>query len=241
MARRAMRMITTFGVVAMAAGILAGCATADEPAPDEPGSAAGEAIDVGAAWLDDGRLIAVTTWGSSTCVPTAEEASVDGDGVLQVTLVDGPDDQVCTRDLAPRASLVGVPDGIDPADDLEIAVSYADAAGATVLAGVPGLAGPGSESDFATSAGWVDGEGLIAFVTWGSSSCPPVVEAVEATAESEITLTFATPQPDQVCTMDMAPRSGIATVGEIAATGGVELVFEGDSFSGTRVPILGAP
>lgn len=238
MARRATRTMTTLGVVAVAAGLLAGCAGAAEPAA---GSAEGETIEVGAAWLDDGRLIAVTTRGSSTCVPTAEDASVDGAGVLQVTLVDGPEDQACTRDMAPRASLVGVPDGVDPADDLEISVSYADASGETVLVGVPGLAGPGGESDFAPSAGWVAGQGSFAFVTWGSSSCPPVVESVEATEGGEIVLTFATPEPDQVCTMDMAPRGGIASVGEIAVTGGEELVLQGDLLDGTRVPILGAP
>ena len=46
----------------------------------------------------------------------------------------------------------------------------------TDLAGVPGLGGPGSETDFEPSAGWTDQDGMFVLLTWGSSTCPPVVD-----------------------------------------------------------------
>lgn len=240
------RALTTLTMVLLGAAVLSGCASAGpgggggtggtNETPDVPGE-----LELDAAWLDGGRMIAVTTMGSSTCVPVAEEPKLDGE-VLAVTLVD-PTAQgaevACTRDLVERATLVGLPEGVDPAQDLTIDVSYASAAGTTTLAGATGLTTPTEPTDYVPSAGWVGDDGAFVFVTWGSSGCPPQVQDVQATTAAEVTVTFATPPADQMCTADMAPRAAIAVADGVARTDGVELVLQGDAFAGVRVPILG--
>ena len=54
-----------------------------------------------AAWLDDGRIIGLVTMGSSSCVPAAEEATLEADGSLSVTLVEPDADTACTADSCP--------------------------------------------------------------------------------------------------------------------------------------------
>ena len=76
-----------------------------------------------AAWLDDGRIIGLVTMGSSGCVPAAEEATLEDDGTLSVTLVEPDADTACTADFVPRVTLVEVPEGVDPAEDLAITVT----------------------------------------------------------------------------------------------------------------------
>ncbi|KAA9130404.1 hypothetical protein [Microbacterium caowuchunii] len=226
------------GMALVAAVALSGCAGTSGGTPTVI-----DDLEVDAAWVDNGRMIALVTWGSSTCAPIAEEGVLGQDGVLSVTLLDPPPvgeetERACTADMAPRATLVGLPEGIDPAQDLDVRVTYASAVGDTELDGVPGLAAPTTPTDYEPSAGWVE-EGLFAVVTWGSSSCAPVVEDVQASAEKEVTLTFATPPADRICTMDMAPRVALAAVDGLADDDGVELVLQGDTFSGVRIPILG--
>ncbi len=192
----------------LAAGLLAltGCATgstAPGTSPDAASETAG--LDVDAAWLAGGSLIALVTQGSSSCVPIAADATLD-DGVLVVTLEDPDAGTPCTRDLVPRATLVGVPEGVDATKKLEIQVSYGDVWGDTDLDAYAGDA----VEDFTPSAGWVDDD-VFAILTWGSSSCAPQVESVDAEG-ADVTVTFATPDPATMCTMDMAPRVTLAGV-----------------------------
>ena len=49
-------------------------------------------------------------------------------------------------------------------------------------------------------------------LTWGSSSCAPVVSEVSASDPKNVTVTFAD-QGDKPCTMDMAPRATLVSVG----------------------------
>lgn len=242
------RALATWTMVLLGAALLSGCASAGPGGGS--GSGAGGAtstpavpgeLELAAGWVDGGRMIAVTTIGSSTCIPMAEEPELDGD-VLSVTLVDPSaegTEVACTLDAVERATLVGVPEGVDPAQDLTIAVSYESATGETTLTGSPGLAAPTEPTDYAPSAGWVGDTGTFALVTWGSSSCPSQIEGVQATTESEVTVTFATPPADQICTMDMAPRVALTAADGIARADGVELVLQGDTFDGARVPVLG--
>jgi hypothetical protein len=198
-------------------------------------------VELGAAWLDGGRMIALTTWGSSSCRPIAESAELTDD-VLAVTLTDASPqgtEPACTRDNVQRATAVAVPEGVDPAQDLPIEVTYASAAGEVTLAGIEGLAAPTSPTDYAPSAGWVDDAGTFAFVTWGSSSCAPEIEDVQATTATEVTVTFATPPADRVCTMDIAPQVALAVAQGLDRAAGAELVLQGDTFEAVRVPILG--
>ncbi len=227
------RILASVVLGAAAALSLTGCLSGS----DAP---AGQETDVEAAWLDDGRIIAVVTSGSSTCVPTAESAEINSDGALAVELVEPDADTACTRDLVPRATLVTVPNGVDPSQDLEIWVtSEAGYYGDVTLAGASGLAGPGGETDYEPTAGWTQQQGQFVILTWGSSGCVPVVESSEVTGEAEVTVTFQDPPADQVCTADMAPRTNFAFADGLSGVEDVQLVLTGDSFDQT-ITIYGA-
>ena len=100
-------------------------------------------VEIDAAWLDDGRIIGLVTTGSSTCVPAADEATLQADGSLAVTLVEPDADTACTRDLVPRVTLVEVPEGVDPSKALAITVTGDGYSGRTDLDGADGLTGGG--------------------------------------------------------------------------------------------------
>lgn len=247
MTARTRSLVAGMGLALVAAGVLAGCATpvgtgtestpgGTVPSESTPPSAPGDDLDLDAAWLDDGRMIGIVTQGSSTCVPDAGEVSY-ADGVLDVELVDPPADTPCTADLAPRVSVVGLPEGVDPAEDLEIRVTGEGYRGDTDLDGVAGL-DPAGETDYLPSAGWTDEDGQFVLLTWGSSSCPPQIQDVTG-AGAEVTVTFATPPADQVCTMDMAPRGTVAFVDGLDDDSGVVAVLTGGEFADVRVPIVG--
>jgi len=234
-----LRSLAAAGLTLLVAGALAACAT-----PVSPGSGSTSAtpsptvadMELEAAWLDSGRMIALVTEGSSSCVPTAGEVAY-ANGVLDVEFVDPPADTACTRDFVPRVTLVGLPEGVDPTKTLEVRVSGDGYAGDADLDGVAGL-DPSGETDYEPSAGWVD-DGQFVILTWGSSGCPPVVEKTEATGPSEVTVTFVTPPADQICTMDMAPRGTLAAVeGLEEDSGAVAILTGGPEFAGVRVPII---
>ena len=227
------------GAVFFAAALLAGCASST--GEDTPQPAPAETVtldpDLGAAWLDNGRMIGLVTLGSSTCIPQAEEAVLE-DGTLEVTLVEPEGAQACTADLVPRVTLVAVPEDVDPEQNLPIAVSGADYRGEVELVGVPGLAG-GGETDYLPSAGWATVQGQFIVLTWGSSSCVPAIADAAATGPAEVTVTYETPPTDQVCTMDMAPRAAVTAVNGLEEQSGVEAVLTGGEFDDVRIPIYG--
>jgi hypothetical protein len=199
----------TLALIALVgAGILAfsGCAT-NAPAPASSGADSGSAaeLEVDAGWLDGGRMVALLTYGSSGCVPTATDVTLQADGSVAVTLEDASGDVACTADYAPRASLVALPDGVDPSQGVDLVVTYKDARGDTDLDAYAG----GDVEEFTPSAGWID-DGMFAILTWGSSTCAPRVQHV-AVAGDTVTVAFVDPPADQVCTMDMGPRAVLAT------------------------------
>ncbi|MBA8817702.1 hypothetical protein FHX48_002807 [Microbacterium halimionae] len=216
---------------------IAGCSDAG-PIPETTGDA-GVQVDVNATWLDDGRMIGLWTSGSSSCAPIVSDTVVNDDGVLEVTLDEDGDPTPCTADMAPQITLLGVPEGVDTAADLEIVVQGQGFFGTEELSGVEGLAGPGSETDYAPSAGWGDTYNDFIILTWGSSTCVPMLEESAITGPLEVTVTFADAPADQMCTMDMAPRGTSAFAGGMKS-GDAEVVLFGDSFDGIRVPILGS-
>lgn len=236
------------GALAVAGLLLAGCASttggtptdtaAPSPAAESPSpSRSIEADpDLGAAWLDNGRMIGLVTLGSSTCVPVAEEPKYTG-GVLQVTLAPATE-KACTSDLVPRVTLVAAPTDVDPADGLKIQVSGDDYYGEVELPGVEDLQ-PGGETDYNPSAGWATTPGQFVILTWGSSGCPPVIQDVAATGPAQVTVTYQDPPADQVCTMDMAPRGAVAAVNDLEEGSDVELVLTGAEFADVTVPIYG--
>lgn len=244
MAPRTRTLLAGLGLAALLTGVLTACATPTGGTPSTAPSSTtstdddddqGE-LDLAAAWLDGGRMVGLVTLGSSTCIPTADDISLDG-AVLSVTLVETEGDTPCTMDLVPRVTLVGLPAGVDPTQDLEIQVRGEGFAGSTDLDGVPSLTG-GGETDYLPSAGFTQVDGQFVILSWGSSSCAPVVENTEATSATEITVTFATPPDDQVCTMDMAPRGVVTAVLEMEDDDAdVFAILEGAEFDNVRIPI----
>lgn len=55
-------------------------------------------------------------------------------------------------------------------------------------------------------AGWVDPGERFAVVTWGSSTCPVVVDSAERLGENVVGIAFSYPY-DGICTMDLAPMT----------------------------------
>ncbi|SDG41502.1 hypothetical protein SAMN04489810_0232 [Microbacterium pygmaeum] len=241
MDRRTPSLLAGLGVALLLGGALAGCASSSGGTAATPGASESSTdAEITAAWLDDGRLIGLVTQGSSTCVPAAEDAQLEADGSLSVTLVEPEETTPCTRDLVPRVTLVDAPEGVDPSKDLAITVGGDNFAGTAELDGVDGLAGGGT-TDYLPSAGWTDEDGEFVLLTWGSSSCAPVIQDVAATGPAEVTVTFVTPPADQVCTMDMAPRAAVAVVDGLEEDSDVSLILAGSAeFDSVRVPIYGS-
>lgn len=212
---------------------LAGCGiTSPVPAEPPPRTSAPEesAMRPAAAWLDAGRMIGVVTRGSSSCVPSAGEATASGQEI-SVTLTDQTGG-ACTADLASRASEVAVPVGVDPHQPVTVHLTYLDQTIDLTLDGNTELTGtPGEETDYQPTAGWFD-DGGIALLTWGSSSCRPQVANIDETADG-IVATFTTHQG--VCTMDMAPRVTVLHVGQVGRDRSLTLI--GDNLDAT-IPVL---
>lgn len=228
--RRTLALITLLGAGAL---VFAGCATASPaPASSGAGSApAGTELEVEAGWLDGGRMVALVTQGSSTCIPSATEATLQADGTVAITLEDPAGDTPCTADLAPRASLVALPDGVDVTQDVDFVITYNDARGETDLDAYSG----GAVEEYSPSAGWID-DGLFAIVTWGSSSCAPAIQDVTADG-SAVTVGFIDPPADQVCTMDMAPRVALASVTGVSDEGATVTLTGGGAEFATPVTV----
>ncbi len=236
-----------FASLLVSALALAGCANTTTPAgpsspaqspsspatlpptePTEPG------MQADAAWLDGGRLLGVVTWGSSSCVPVADTATASGQEIT-VTLTDpGDGTQPCTADMSPRASVVGVPEGVNPQEDVTVALTYLDQTVRFEVDGEDDLKGvPGEATDYAPSAGWFDDDKGIVLLTWGSSTCVPIVEGLEETADA-ITVTFKA--NEGACTMDMGPR--LTVLGVSGDGDDQQLVLVGDNLDAT-LPIIG--
>lgn len=233
-------LVSVVGLVA-AALLVAGCTTGpgSNTPTSSPAPSAGnvdDQNDVEGALLDDGRMFAVVTWGSSTCVPQVDQVSAQGQTVT-VTLVepegDAGTEKACTADLAPRASVGALPEGVDPKSDITLKVTYGDITEDVDLDGDPNASGtPGTSTDYQPSAGWFD-DGSLVLLTWGSSSCAPVVESLEGSGNAG-TATFVT-DANQVCTMDMAPRLTLLAFGDdaIEDDGIFTLALVGGGLDGT--------
>lgn len=226
--------------------LIAGCTAtpgADTPtsSPAPSANTGDDANDVEGVLLDDGRMFAVVTWGSSGCIPQVDEVSADGQTVT-VNLVDiepeGEDEKVCTTDFVPRASAGALPEGVDPTAEITLKVVYGDITDDVELDGDPAFTGkPGESTEYQPSAGWFD-DGSLVLLTWGSSSCAPVVESVDGSGNAG-TVTFVT-DDEQVCTMDMAPRTTIVAFPEDAVEDDdFTLTLVGGGLEGT-VKVLGS-
>lgn len=238
-------------VLALAAVALSAAGCAASPASPAPTSTAGDptstagpddssptfdrtADDVEAAWLDSGRMIGIVTWGSSTCRPHVEDVQADGQSVA-VALAD-PDAMACTDDLGPRAVVAMLPEGVDVTKDVDLRVTYGDLSADVDLDGLD--AAPQGAGDQQPSAGWFDDDGIV-LLTWGSSSCPPVVQDVAMT-DAGATVKFNDFETaDRICTMDFAPRATVITLPEEHDDDApFTLTLVGDNLDG-EVPVRG--
>lgn len=65
-----------------------------------------------ASWIGD-RVIALRTWGSSSCLPIVEDTRVESPASVVVRFETPPADRVCTMDMAPQLTLVQLdPDAV---------------------------------------------------------------------------------------------------------------------------------
>jgi hypothetical protein len=223
-------------MIALALGALAGCASSPGPtAPSATATATGTAA-AGAAWLDGGHGAAVVSMGSSTCVPTAGDITASGQTVT-VAFTEPTAKTPCTSDYAPRASYVALPSGVDATKDVQITATGA-LSGTVKLAALTST--PPSAGGQSPTAGWVEGtgsgsdipSGSFAFLTWGSSTCPPSVGSVTATGAATVVLQLTAPAT-AACTMDMAPRAGITAVPPTVTGNAVKVAFLGAGATGT--------
>jgi hypothetical protein len=241
------------GLLVVLSVALSGCAAGGPGGSTSPSESAEELapLEVAAAWLDGGSMVAVLAWGSSSCPPTW--IVVADMPPLDVRPFEAPDSgAACSRDHVLRGSAVDVT--VDPSEDLEVRVSRVplDAdpeefegdglpAGTVTsvleLEGIAGLTPGGGASSGIPSAGWTTEDGIFALLTWGSSGCPPVVQDAVVSAPREITVSFAEPPADLVCTADMAARVNVVGVPDAEAGVAYELVLQGQA--PTRVPIIG--
>ncbi|GAA1919095.1 hypothetical protein GCM10009775_09570 [Microbacterium aoyamense] len=243
MASRALRALATLGFTALVAASLTGCATGSlvdaGSNPDEIDDGENtEQIMVEAAWIDGGRMIGIVTEGSSTCVPTAGDVTLEKDGVLAVTLEEPSDDTPCTMDYVPRVTPVQLPDGVDPSKDLAIAVTGAGYDGSVDLAGVEGLTVDGP-SDMTPSAGWTNVNGTFVVLLWGSSTCPEYITSTEVTADAAVTASLSGIPADKACTADMAPNAVLAYADGLSGVPDVELTLTSTMADDVVIPILG--
>jgi len=201
------RTVSALATLAALTLLAAGCASAPgSPVPTSTGTPAdgsvpsseGKLNEVDMVWLDGGRSFAVVTWGSSSCSPVLGDVAASGQSI-RVTLAASAE-KACTDDLAPRPLLVAVPEGVDVTAEVEVEVLYG---ARTETAQLPALAqAPEDAGEQKPSAGWFDEEG-IALLTWGSSSCAPIVDEVQPT-ETGASVVFS--DDERMCTMDYAPR-----------------------------------
>ncbi len=227
--------------LAASALLIAGCAagpgsdpssTAEPPPVEQPDAE----YELGAAWLDDGRMFAVVTWGSSTCVPVVETVEADGQRVT-VTFAEDEEVRACTMDYVPRASVAGLPEGVDPTEDVHITLVdpiAPDATPSIELDGNDDLGGRGGQpTDYEPSAGWFGDNGVV-LLTWGSSSCPPVIEDIASGDDGPV---ITIKDETGACTADMAPRLTIVGF-DGSPDDDTVLTLNGGGFDGARVPVL---
>jgi hypothetical protein len=103
---------------AAALELTAGSSTIGLPA--ELGTAPTDSAAGAARTTDDG-LIAVVTFGSSTCPQVPESPATGTDGAVTVTFPT-PTDGPCTLDYVPATTVIALPDGVRADSDLDVTI-----------------------------------------------------------------------------------------------------------------------
>ncbi|MCM3695231.1 hypothetical protein [Microbacterium oleivorans] len=91
------------------------------------GGGAVEEFAPSASWIGD-RVIALRTWGSSSCLPVVEDTRVESPASVVVRFATPPADQVCTMDMAPQLTLVQLDPDAEVDRDATLSFGVLDAA-----------------------------------------------------------------------------------------------------------------
>ncbi|MEV7973918.1 hypothetical protein [Cellulomonas sp. NPDC089187] len=121
-----------------------------------------------------------------------------------VTATPDPDTGVAL-DLTAGSTVIGLPTGVDPA-----------------------------ANDATAGALRTEEDGLIAVITFGSSTCPQVPEPLATGADGTVTVAFPEPT-DGPCTLDYVPATTVVALPDGGDTGGDLTVTIGD-FGSVTLP-----
>lgn len=189
--------LASIATAATAVLLLAGCG-------GSPGGSGGKTLE--AAWVDEGRAVAVLIEDSEGCGPIV--SSVQAKRQTVTITLDEPAEQKhgCILDIIEPARVAMLPKGVDPKRDVTLVVQHGANTWHAKLRGNPSLAGtPGDDSLRTPTAGWVSDDKLV-LLTWGSSSCHPVVTSTELTDDGAIVHFADSPS---ACTTDLVPRTAV--------------------------------
>jgi len=203
-------------------------------------------------WLaEDRATITIISYGSSGCPYIVTAVEVLDEAQLSIELRHNAG-QACSDDLAPRTHVLAVPEGwgagegpysaqivrrgdvFGPGDlALSTAVLWPVAvtvAGETIaidtIRGVPDdITLPDGAPDRGEPlAYWGVGRATLRVITWGSSSCPPLVRSAVRAEPMSIDVAFL-PSPGEFCTADFSPTThvlvtpaGIDPTGDVTVT-----------------------
>ncbi len=81
-----------------------------------------ETGDPFAMWVSGNKQFTVTTYGSSSCLPIANEPQMGTGNSIEVSVREA-DSAMCTADLAPRTWTLDTPSGIDPSQSVTITLT----------------------------------------------------------------------------------------------------------------------
>ncbi|WP_263119597.1 hypothetical protein [Cellulomonas sp. RIT-PI-Y] len=118
--------------------------------------------------------------------------------------------------LAALLLLAGCAGGVDPGDGTaatatptasESDTATLDLTAGSSMIGLPAELGT-APTDSAAGAARIADDGLIAIVTFGSSTCPQVPDSPATGTDSAVTVTFPTPT-DGPCTLDYVPATTV--------------------------------
>lgn len=205
------------------------------PSPSDNTSDAQNTFDLEAAWLSGGDSIVLVTRGSSNCLPSVTEVSASGTSQLKVTLEPAAEDLACLRDFVPQFNVIEAPSDLDRSAPITLKVEYLDAIATAELAAVSDYTS--GTLELTDSAGWASDTSIV-LVTYGSSSCVPMLESAARDAEGNVVVNFADLATEQACTADLAPRFTFIEGIESGKTDGVNLILNGDGYAGEKVPVL---
>ncbi|THG30331.1 hypothetical protein E6C70_14610 [Glaciibacter flavus] len=120
-------VVAAFALAASVALVLSSCSSGsggnaleDYAGPPKGVTGLPTAEEPFAAWLGDGKRIAITLFGSSGCPPIVSRMIVGASNSLQATVEKIPDDKVCTADYVPHTTVFTTPEQVSTTSDVSI-------------------------------------------------------------------------------------------------------------------------